>query len=276
VHHTRRPYRAPILSDPFTEDWEFLLCFGDLDASEAGVPFFEDHHQAYDTVYTYGIEGTAIDNCIFNNVRWGGRHCVQDSGEPDWYQTEDELLYLLVAPVVHGARGIFVRAVDITLLCGGYDDSPSSGEFRYPALLQDWGPSLDTEDVDMFERGLCALDTLTGQVGGGPDLLSALVSDDWSILDTDSAENTVNDYLNFIALRDSETEDMILMVVNDSLYTPEYDESIIFPGTREVDYDVHHLAGFECTEERSDPPLGLNFEGMEPFTASLYWFEYKW
>jgi hypothetical protein len=292
VGHSRRPFRAPILGDP-TQQYpnRFLLCFGDLDASEAGVPYFEDHHQAYDTVYTYGIEGTAINNCILNNVRWGGRHCVQDSGEFDWYQTEEQLLYLLVCPLVHGARGIFVRAVGITLLTGGFTDETSPLPFRYPALLQDWGPSLDTEDVDMFSRGLSVLEDLTGEGASGPDFLDALVDTDWAVQDNVSAGNgswngdssrfeaETNNDLNFIALKHSTRGDILMLVVNDSADSVETADGswIYFKYETQGDYpaiDRTCWAGFDPFLYHGSGPgssdeMGVNFVGMPPYTASV-------
>lgn len=261
------------MHDPYLPNFpqRFILCCGDID----GLTKWERAEivgEGVDREFEYGIEGT--DRCLRTEIQWTGRH--GDISVFGFYPSKDFVLYNIVSPIVHGSRAIFLWALDNTLHSGNGGLQAPLNSFRYPDLMLDWGPSLDEDNVDVFGRGLCALDSLTGQVGGGPDFLSILVSDDWSILDTDSAQNTVNDYLNFIALRDSETEDMVLMVVNDSLYTPISDECIVFPGTREADYDIHHVAGFECTEERADPPLGLNFDGMEPFTASLYWFEYKW
>jgi hypothetical protein len=217
-------------------------------------------------------------------------HNTQDDGEFSYYQSKDELLYLLVSPIVHGARGILIRAADITLMSGGYGDS-SQNCFRYPALLQDWGPSIDTEDVDMFERGLCAVDTLTGLDGTSPDFLEALISEDWEVLDEDDAENqewssthgwitdTEAEALNFIALLNSSTWDILLIAVNDSEDEIEDNRYIVFWNAEYDDYFISHayIAGYWT--EQSDPQgpsqnyACFDLSGMPAYTAGLYYLE---
>jgi len=133
------------------------------------------------------------------------------------------------------------------------------------------------------------IQSLTGKSTSNPDFMSALISDDWDIMDSDDAENALyfeiggwetdldNDSLNFISLEDSVSGDILLLAVNDS---PEVlDDStsnhyyIHFPNKNGLHYTTHNVAGYDADQIDASPDLAVSFYEMPAFAASLYWFE---
>jgi hypothetical protein len=283
VHHTRRPFRAPILSDPTSQLPErFLLCYGDIDGStkwaKAG-----DVGEDVDHEMEYGIDGS--DRCLRTQLTWSGRHGTHD--QFSFYPDKDFVLFNMVSPIVHGSRALFLWALDCTLQSGN-GGTESSNPFRLPMLMLDWGPSLDNTNVDMLERGFSALDSLTGQISGRPDFLSALVSDDWDAMGWDDAQNALyysdefhadpgNNYLNFLAVQEESSDDILLIVVNDS-DTEIGEDYIVFPNLEDDLYSRQWVAGYECpgTLPEGETELALYFDGMGPFQASLYRLISNW
>ena len=165
-----------------------------------------------------------------------------------------------------------------------------SGTYRFPSLLLNWGPSAESSNPDMIGRLLDVVQSLTGKNTSNPDFMSALISDDWDIMDSDDAENALyfeiggwetdldNDSLNFIALIEDQSDDILLLVINDSSETLDDSTSnhyyIHFPNKNGLRYTEHYVAGFDVDEfDVSSPDLEINFYEMPGYTASLYWFE---
>ncbi len=131
------------------------------------------------------------------------------------------------------------------------------------------------------------VDILTGGTGG-PDFFSALIDDDWEIMDTGEARNAewtgtsfqldeYNAELNFIALMSESTEDVLLLAVNDTadyLDSGTDDYYIFFPYLSAYDYNVHLEAGYEGSQFTGHQEfLAISFYEMPPYTASLYQIE---
>jgi len=91
--------------------------------------------------------------------------------------------------------------------------------------------------------------------------------------------DTANDSLNFIALIENQSDDILLLAVNDS---PEVlDDSassryyVHFPDRNGLRYTEYYVAGFDVDGfDVSSPDLEINFYEMPGYTASLYWFEH--
>lgn len=194
----------------------------------------------------------------------------------------------MTTALVHGCRGIHLRAMDITMMSGNGGDSPPYGTYRFPSLLLNWGPSAETTNPDMIGRLFDVVQSLTGKNTSGPDFMSALIDSNFAIMDTASVRNAVytgtewvqdvdNDSLNFIALEDTVSGDILLMAVNDfdeMFYDNEY---IRFPDHYKDSYTVHFVDGFQCIGDtlRDETRVRFNFYGMPGYTASLYHLEHK-
>lgn len=284
VYPVRLPYRVPLVANPDTLlPFQLALIDGDIDVAGSN-DVFEEQSQALDTMFVYGIDSTDRANCLMPNVRCAGR---RQDGQLTFYGSEDSLLYLMTTAIVHGCRGIHLRAMDFTMMCGNGGEPVPTGKYRCPPLLLNWGPSVETENVDMLSRVHGVVRMLTGKNTDGPDFLSALISEDWQVLDTDRAENAIyadtgwvtdsgNDSLNFIALQETASEDILLLAVNDSGEDlPGYSDYyyIHFPEETGLRYEVHWIAGHEPLESRVDPDLAVSFHGMPGYTASLVLLE---
>ncbi len=284
VYSVRQPYRVPIANNSTT------ALPDQITLPEVDIPLdnlwdhFTDQHEALDTMFVYGIENTSRSNCLIHNLRCGGR---RQEEQLTFYPPADTLLYLMTTALVHGSRGMHLRAMDITMMSGNGGDSAPSGTYRCPSLLMNWGPGLESTNPDMIGRLFDEIQSLTGKSTSNPDFLSALIDEDYAILDTADVRNAIrnggwhqdteNDYLNFIALEETESEDVLLLVVNDSdemLFDNTY---IRFPDHFADSYTTNWIAGFECYIDtlRSETKLRLDFELMPAFTASLYWFEHN-
>ncbi len=220
---------------------------------------------AYDIMFEYGIaETTEEDNCLFANIQSFGRYQQESAtfmpSHNTGYMEADTLLYMTVAPIVHGCRGISFYGLDMALLCGSPDQTSA---YRMPNRLLNWGPSRDGDsngDIDMVDRVHDVVKMLTGG-HGGPDFLGALVDqENWTVLDEDQAVNasysthsgftpfSPMDELNFIALMENATEDILLIVANDYPSDPDsYAGSLIwFPELESTFYNAPECwGGFE-------------------------------
>jgi hypothetical protein len=285
VYNVRQTYRVLLAFNPDIPDYpcQFVLLNSDIPV-ESSSDYFADMHVAMDTMFVYGIDGTSRSNCLMHNLRCEGR---RQDGQVTFYPSSDSLLYLMTTSLVHGSRGIHMRALDFTMMCGNGGGSAQVGTYRCPPLLLNWGPGVETTNPDMIGRLHDVVQMLTGKNTSNPDFMSALIDENYGILDTAAVRNAIqdggwhqdteNDYLNFIALEDSVSGDILLLVVNDSsnmLYDFTY---IRFPNHHKDSYTAHWVAGFKClyTPERERIRLLLDFWTMLPYTASLYWFEHK-
>ncbi|MCK4506600.1 MAG: hypothetical protein KAW14_13380, partial [Candidatus Aegiribacteria sp.] len=283
VYNVRQTYRVPILFDPtLTDPTQTRLLYGDI-AAEDTLDMFPHQHVALDTMFVYGIDGTSRANCLMHNLRCEGR---RQDGQLTFYPSSDILLYLMTTSIIHGCRGIHLRALDLTMRCGNGGGASEVGTYRCPDLMLNWGPSVETTNPDMIARLLNVVQSLTGKNTSDPDFMSALIDEHFAVLDTATVRNAIqnggpwhqdteNDYLNFIALEDSVSGDILLLVVNDSSDMLDF-TYIRFPNHLKDSYTAHWVAGFEClyTPERERIRLLLDFWTMPPYTASLYWFEH--
>jgi hypothetical protein len=185
---------------------------------------------AFDLEFEWGINQTSEDNCLFANVQAFGKYPMLAASFPPSHDTgsenSDTLLYLTVAPIVHGCRGITFYALDMALQSGPASQS-SSAFFRAPAAMLNWGPSRDCEDnADMVSRVHDVVKMLTGKKGG-PDFLNALVDhSSYEVLDDTEAFNALytgsgyipfpdDEYLNFIALTGGGDGSILLLISYD-------------------------------------------------------------
>ncbi len=192
----------------------------------------------------------------------------------------------MTTSLVHGSRGIHVRALNFTMMCGNGGGSTQEGTYRCPNLMLNWGPSVETTNPDMIGRLHDVVRMLTGKNTSNPDFVSALIDENYVVLDTNEVQNAIlsgwqhatwNVDHNFIALEETESEDVLLLVVNDSSspFEEELENYIYFPDRYMIDYSIEHIAGFECdTSSRSKPELNLYYLGMPAYAASLYLLEY--
>jgi len=171
------------------------------------------------------------------------------------------------------------------MMSGNGGDSSPSGTYRCPSLLMNWGPGLESRNPDMIDRLFDQIQSLSGKNTSDPSYMSALIDEDYSILDTATLRNAIhdvsgwhqdtsNDYLNFIALEDSVSGDILLMVVNDSddLLSHDY---IKFPDYMKEDYTISWVAGFELDTDtpEAETKVVMDFDMIPAFTASLYLIE---
>jgi hypothetical protein len=287
AYNVRQTYRVPLVSNPDIIPYypsQFILLKSDIPV-ENSSDYFADMHVAMDTMFVYGIDSTSRSNCLIHNLRCEGR---RQDGQVTFYPPSDTLLYLMTTSLVHGSRGIHMRALNFTMMCGNRGGSAPSGTYRCPDLMLNWGPSVETTNPDMIARLLNVVQFLTGKNTSDPDFMSALIDEDYAVLDTNEVQNAVpgsrgwqqdpdNHVLNFIVLEDSLSEDLLLLAVNDSDGPLDYDQTYIYFPTRDDDFFItNFIAGFECDPDtlRSETKLRLDFFCMPAYTASLYWFEY--
>ncbi len=285
VYDVRQTYRVPVVFNPTDVDpAQFILLYSDIPV-ENSSDYFADMHVAMDTMFVYGIDSTSRSNCLMHNLRCEGR---RQDGQVTFYPSSDTLLYLMTTSLVHGSRGIHMRALDFTMMCGNGGGSAQVGTYRCPPLLLNWGPSVETTNPDMIGRLHDVVQMLTGKNTSNPDFVSALIDDNYAVLDTVEAQNAVpgpggwqqdpdNHVLNFIVLEDSLSEDLLLLAVNDSNSDLDYDQTYIYFPTRDDDsFTKHCIAGFECDPDtlRNEIKLRLDFFCMPAYSASLYWLEY--
>ena len=210
----------------------------------------EDQYGAFDLEFDWGIDETTEDNCLFANVQAFGKYPMSsasfcpphDTG--NWWES-DTLLYMTVAPIVHGARGLSFYALDMALMAGP-SSSGSMAPYRAANTLLNWGPSRNcAENADMVSRVHDVVKMLTGKKGG-PDYLSALVDhSDYTVLDETEAVNVLftgggsyipfpdDDFLNFIALEDDENNILLLVSHDHDDFEGPF---IYFPTRYDIDY----------------------------------------
>ncbi|MCD4847890.1 MAG: hypothetical protein K8R76_06850, partial [Candidatus Aegiribacteria sp.] len=284
VYNVRQTYRVPIAFNPEEEyPSQSILLYSDIPV-ENSPDYFEEMHEAMDTMFVYGIDGTSRSNCLIHNLRCEGR---RQDGQVTFYPPSDTLLYLMTTSLVHGSRGIHMRALNFTMMCGNGGGSAQVGTYRCPPLLLNWGPSVETTNPDMIGRLHDVVQMLTGKNTSNPDFVSALIDDSYAVLNTTEAQNAIyisgwqhatwNIVHNFIALEETESEDVLLLVVNDSSspFEEELENYIYFPDRYMIDYSIEYIAGFECdSSSRSYPELNLYYYGMPAYAASLYLLEY--
>jgi hypothetical protein len=288
LYNVRQTYRVPMVFDPTDDDpTQTRLLYGDITVEDTG-DMFAEQHVALDTMFVYGIDSTPRANCLMHNLRCEGR---RQDGQLTFYPSADSLLYLMTTSLVHGCRGIHLRALDLTMRCGNGGGATEEGTYRCPNLMLNWGPSVETTNPDMIARLLNVVQSLTGKNTSEPDFMSALISDDWDIMDSDDAENARyfeiggwktdldNDSLNFIAFIESSSNNILLLAINDSSEILDYYASsyyyIHFPNKNGLRYTPHHVAGFVAGQFDYTPDLALNFFEMPAYTASLYWIEWE-
>ncbi|OPX29885.1 MAG: hypothetical protein B1H09_05785 [Gemmatimonadaceae bacterium 4484_173] len=187
----------------------------------------------------------------------------------------DTLLYLSVAPIVHGCRGISFYALDMALQGGPASSGMSSPFFRAPNEFLNWGPSRDCEEnADIVSSVHDVVGMLTGK-DGGPDFLNALVNhSDYDVLDATEAVNATysgggyipvpqEEYLNFIALQEDFGGEILLLVSYDGDIDGCASPLIYFPNEYACDFgDVECWGGWDptqivCSTEQTTPTSAL-------------------
>lgn len=183
---------------------------------------FQWYPEAHQVGMNNGIEATDRDNALFAVVQSYGRHGF---ALPSYCVSPDTMLYMVTAPIVAGARGLVFYALDLAMMSGNGGDD---GSARAPFILQNWGPSRDTENVDMVGVVHGAVASLTGNTGG-TDYLSALVDPSWIVMDDSEIFNEVESdtLLNFIALRNTQGDSIVVIAVNESLQPVPSGHSVV-------------------------------------------------
>jgi len=215
------------------------------------------------------------------------------------FTVNNNLLYLTVAPIVHGARGICFYSLGMALRSGPVGSSSTLDEVRVPAVLTSWGPSPDgSGDVNMVTRVHETVATLTGSGSANAPDFTEIVTDEsqFDILDETEAYNAedsegLNPQLNstgvnFIAYEETASGDIYLIVSRDNAYN--YASWIVFPNTNSSEYGTAECFGgwnptsLDKQESRiaSAPvlaphpqvllsPVSYNFGSMPSYSASL-------
>lgn len=256
------------------------------DENEASLDLFLDnlvspgagHHAAghsqgaFDLELHYGVIATPGDNCLFANVQAFGKG-IWERFSP----SSDTLLYMTVSPIIHGCRGISFYALDLAMMSGPALPEGGGELHRAPNLLLDWRPGMEgDENSDIIGRVHAVAAVLTGS-GGGPDYLSALVDHGaYSVLDNEySVNGSPDDGLNFLALEENASGDILLMVASDRGLRPSDPGTIVFRKYRAADYGpaVHHGGWNDFTSAEGadgpDAPLALDFTSMPGHSVSL-------
>lgn len=285
VMHTRENIRAGVVLASTT----MLLPASELIWTDFDQWRLEWFTECFEVVMDNGVFGTERDNCAFANIQAYGRHAF---GLPSYCPSRDTLLWMTTVPVIKGCRGLVFYSMDISLMCGNRTEDQ---ELRFPDLLQNWGPSRDVGNIDMPGRIHSVVASLTGNgPDGGPDFLAATVDPGYRALETTEAMNcdlgsmsaTTPDLsdttLNFLAIEEMQTGDILLMVANETGAQLPGGKGICFPGRFAGNHSMQVIDGFEPSIDyaflfgSSAVPgvvpggaLVLDFSGMPSTTASL-------
>ncbi len=260
--HTRDAIRSVIL--PTGDGYYIPQC--EIYSDIVDQRRFQWYPEAHQVGMDIGVQQTARDNTLFAVVQSYGRHGF---ALPTYCASPDTMLYLVTVPLVAGARGLVFYALDMSMMSGnGGDDGVS----RAPFLLQNWGPSRDTENVDMVGVVHNAVASLTGNGANETDYLSALVDTTWSVMDHNAVFNRseADTLLNFIALENSTSDTILVIAVNESTSQTPFDPGIVFA-------DLPSSFGMVSSEgftpgliyPVSGSMLELDYSAMDGVTASL-------
>ncbi|MCK5786812.1 MAG: T9SS type A sorting domain-containing protein [Candidatus Sabulitectum sp.] len=224
----------------------------------AGHPGITNENGAFDLEFEWGINQTSEDNCLFANIQAFGKYPMLAASFPPSHNTgpaeSDTLLYLTVAPIVHGCRGISFYALDMALQSGPVSSGGTTPLFRAPSTLLNWGPSRDCEEnADIVSWVHDVAKMLTGKYGG-PDFLAALVDhSSFTVLENDvfnaitcfgDVPSPGSESINFIALEEDQTGDILLIVSKDN--SSGVAPFVVFGGTDARDYDsVEYWGGWD-------------------------------
>jgi len=227
---------------------------------------FQWYPEAQQVGLSLGIQQTSRENALFAVVQSFGRHGF---ALPTYCMSPDTMLYLVSVPIVAGARGLVFYALDMSMMSGnGGDDGVS----RAPFVLQNWGPSRDTQNVDMVGIVHGAVASLTGNGDSDTDYLSALVDSTWTVLDRNEAYNrtSADTLLNFIALRNSTSDTILVIAVNESTSETPFDPGIVF-STLPVATEIVSSEGFvpALVNPAGSSGIELDYSAMPGVAASL-------
>lgn|GEM_PF-1603231 len=264
--HTRDAIRSALL--PSDEGFYIPQC--EIYEDKVDNWRFQWFPEAQQVGMSLGVQQTARINTLFSVIQSYGRHSF---ALPSYCASPDTMLYLVTAPLVAGARGLIFYALDLAMMSGNGGDD---GYSRAPFILQNWGPSRDTENVDMIGVIHGAVASLTGNVSGGMDYIGSLVDTSWTVLDGNEVFNRqeADTLLNFIALANSSNDSILVIAVNEATSTSPFDPGIVFadlpPGFR-----IASSEGFlPCLVDKASAPGSrtlneLDYTGMPPLSASL-------
>ncbi|MCK5786353.1 MAG: T9SS type A sorting domain-containing protein [Candidatus Sabulitectum sp.] len=262
--HTRDAIRSVLL--PSEDGYYIPQC--EIYSDKVDQWRFQWYPEAHQVGMNLGVQQTARDNALFAVVQSYGRHGF---ALPTFCASPDTMLYLVTAPLVAGARGLVFYALDIAMMSGNGGDD---GFARAPFLLQNWGPSRDTENVDMVGRVHGAVTSLTGNGNGGVDYLSPLVDTTWTVLDDDAVFNSTDadTLLNFIALENAACDTILVIAVNESTssFPTSFDPVIVFQNLPS-NFRIVSSEGFipELINPVSGFMMELDYSAMPGVSASL-------
>ena len=262
VMHTRDSYRSVLI--PSEEGYYIPLC--EIYNDKVDQWRFQWYPEVHQVGMDLGVKQTDRDNTLFAVVQSYGRHGF---ALPSYCASPDTMLYLVAAPIVAGARGFVFYALDISMMSGNGGDD---GYSRAPFLLQNWGPSRDTENVDMVGVVHNAVASLTGNAANETDYLSALVDTTWRVMDQNAVFNRseADTLLNFIALENSTSDTILVIAVNESTSQTPFDPGIVFADLPSS-FGIVSSEGFTpgLIYPVSGSMLELDYSAMDGVTASL-------
>jgi len=262
VMHTRDSYRSVLI--PAEDGYYIPLC--EIYNDKVDQWRFQWYPEVHQVGMDLGVEQTDRDNTLFAVVQSYGRHGF---ALPSYCASADTMLYLVAAPIVAGARGLVFYALDISMMSGNGGDD---GYARAPFLLQNWGPSRDTGNIDMVGVVHNAVASLTGNGASNTDYLSALVDTSWTAMDSNDVFNRseADTLLNFIALENSTGDTILVIAVNESTSQTPFDPGIVFSDLPS-DFGIVSSEGFtpELTNPISGSMLELDYSAMNGVAASL-------
>ncbi|PIE53007.1 hypothetical protein CSA37_03600 [Candidatus Fermentibacteria bacterium] len=230
---------------------------------------FQWYPNIHRTGMQIGVKSTERDNVSFGVIQSWGRHSF---ALPSYCASPDTMLYMVTTPVVEGARGLVFYALDLSMMCGNGGDN---GITRAPWVLQNWGPSRDTENVDMIGRIHDTVAELAGRTGG-TDYLSILVDSSWTVLSDERAVNihSSDSLLNFIALESSDSDSIVIIAVNIATSETPFPKGIVLEGLPPA-FSISSWSGWkpsgpvQVTEIGGESITTIDYSGMPTLTASL-------
>ncbi|NOQ21400.1 MAG: hypothetical protein GQ565_01945 [Candidatus Aegiribacteria sp.] len=141
IYASRNPHRSAIL---WRNNGGIFHHNSQIDSD---YNYLSEYAYKINNVWIHGIADNRA-KCFIPNVQAYGRHGQEFC---NFCPTADELRYMVVSPIILGARGIQFYGLDLAMMSGNGDEGGSTA-FTSPAELVNWGPSIDQENPNMISR----------------------------------------------------------------------------------------------------------------------------
>ena len=272
VYDSRRPFRSAVCIDDYYN--EVLLPDAQLDPG-----FYMDAYaDEKDKVWNWGISGS--DKSYFPNVQAYGRHGQENATD---CPSVDELRYMIVAPIILGARGIQFYALDLALGSGnGTEQTDYCGDtkgFQCPSELVNWGPSSDIGNPNMLSR----INQVINELVNEAPFTSALISSYCYAMNSDEVTNAIynsgsitpitDDKCSFLALRSQTSGNIYILMANFTGSPADAWNVLYFMNELGNSWKLHNVGGYEVNiiAHRLSYPSNTN---INPSIRTLYDVDY--